>query len=138
MRVIEAFVFGVRDALAHIAGQVRPHLQRGHLPRLNATDRLDIRGDTLFDPMVFVRHRWKRQVHHFMGQHPIVVQLCDRRLVSNVNLDEAPVVPPGLPAPHAVSVEGHNAERHVGNRVAAIVGGHRLARQLHPVHQVGL
>ncbi len=72
---IETLVAGLGFAFRHIAYHVMPHCGRRELAGLNASDGLDIGGNAFFNPVMLLGHGGEREVDHFVGEHPVGVEV---------------------------------------------------------------
>jgi hypothetical protein len=56
MCVIKSAISNLREALGHVPNKIKPHLLRFKMSCVNPSDRFDVGGDPLFDPMVLFVH----------------------------------------------------------------------------------
>src|SRR5260370_25060582 len=83
VRVIESAISRLRETLRHVPNQVKPHLLHFEMSCLNPSDRLDIGGNALFDPVVLVVDGGKSPGNPFGYQHPIRRQLGRSSLLTD-------------------------------------------------------
>jgi len=132
MSVVEACVAGLRQAFWHVTNQFEPHALSAELPGLDARDGLDVSGDAFFDPVVLVLHVWKSEMNHFVGEHPVGVQIVLAGLGADGDSNQATVARKGLTAAHAFAVKRANLKSEMRHRITPVVSNNRVSSFLHP------
>ncbi len=75
-----------------VAHHFEPHLIRVEMAGADARDRLDVRGDAFFDPVMIFGDGRERQVDHLVREHPIAGEIGELRVFADVNGDEAAIL----------------------------------------------
>jgi len=91
-RMIETAIAGLGQALRQITHYVGPRLRRAQIAAAHTSDRLDVGREPFLDPMVFVRHAGKSEMHHLVRHQPVGMEMRSRRLTTHRNSDDAAIV----------------------------------------------
>src|SRR5260370_12129762 len=79
MGTVESTVARFRQTLRHIAEHLTPDFVRAHNADCGARDRLDIRCDSLLDPVMAVFDRRKAEMNHLVDEFPIALKVLPGR-----------------------------------------------------------
>src|SRR5260370_228968 len=134
--VIQSAISCVRETLRHIPNQIKPHLLRFEMSRLNPSDRFDIGSNALFDPMMIIVHSRKSQVNHFMGQHPVRRKLGRRSLVADAYGDSPSSISKLPTVPDASSFERSDPNQGLRHRTEAVIRRHTLSSRFDPAKNI--
>ncbi len=55
------------------------------MARTDTRDWFHVGGETFLDPMMVISDRREREMHHFVGKHPIVSKACHYGFVANMD-----------------------------------------------------
>src|ERR1039458_1447133 len=135
VRVVQTPIAFLGQALVHVPQHVAPHLRGGQVADVHPRDRLHVGGGALFDPVMAARHRRKCEVYHFVRQHPVPIQILNRRAAAHRDAAPHAVVAVACPmrdAPPASREDPHAGARHWK---PSVIRAHRPRRLAYPTEQ---
>jgi hypothetical protein len=137
MRVIEPLVAGSRQALRHAIHHLAPYALGSQSSNLGSGNRLNVGCYSFFDPMMTVLYRWKTEMNHLVGQHPIVVEIGLRDMLTHRDPASRAGFTETHPVGNARAWRLKEPDLGVCNRKPAEVGRRGSRRLHHPVKQGG-
>src|SRR5271155_432259 len=75
-------------------------------------------------------------MNHFMGQHPVLRKILERRIGAHMNDDESALFSKGAAASYAFSVRWNDAQQEMRNRETTVICARGLGGPLNPFEQI--
>src|SRR5580693_700712 len=107
----------------HVAHNFKPYLMSVHFFGAYARERLNVSGDAFFDPVVIFRDGRKCEMDHFVGEHPVLLELRGGGGLAEMDADDPTVFSAeSATAVYTLTIGGNDVESYVGNRIALVIG----------------